>query len=129
MNKLMNQSKQYIQFINNESREILGKAPLKILGVLASKISTNNKFLQYTFPKQRDVIFEKYDFPLMEAVIYDRTVLSECLNKTLTIGELEYPDPKSIIKYAEEVKSNAQQSALEFEILATEVLQKMGVQE
>ena len=121
--------KNFIHEQINESREILGKAPLKILGVLASKISTNNKFLQYTFPKQRDVIFEKYDFPLMEAVIYDRTVLSECLNKTLTIGELEYPDPKSIIKYAEEVKSNAQQSALEFEILATEVLQKMGVQE
>jgi cellulose biosynthesis protein BcsQ len=121
--------KNFIHEQINESREILGKAPLKILGVLASKISTNNKFLQYTFPKQRDVIFEKYNFPLMEAVIYDRTVLSECLNKTLTIGELEYPDPKSIIKYAEEVKSNAQQSALEFEILATEVLQKMGVQE
>ncbi|MEA5575628.1 AAA family ATPase [Anabaena sp. UHCC 0451] len=120
--------KNFVEQIN-ESREVLGKSPLNILGVLASKISTNHKFLQYTFPKQRDVIPEKYDLPLMEAVIYDRSVLSECLNKTITIGELEYPDPKSIIKYAEEVKSNAQQSALEFEILANEVLQKMGVQE
>lgn len=118
-------------FINEqiqEYREVFGKEPLNILGVLPSKISTNSRFLQYTFPRQRDIIPEKYDLPLMESVIYDRSVLSECLNKTITIGELEYPDPKSVIKYAEEVKSSAQKSALEFEILANEVLQKIGVQ-
>ncbi len=62
----------------------------------------------------------------MEAVIYDRTALSECMNQTITVGELEYPNPQSVIKYAEEVKSTAQQSAMEFEILADEVLQKIG---
>ncbi|OUL19326.1 AAA family ATPase [Nostoc sp. 106C] len=113
----------------NESREVMNKPSIKIMGVLASKISTNAKFLQYTFPKQRDVILERYNLPLMEAVIYDRTVLSECMNQTITIGELEYPDPKSVIKYAEEVKTNAQQSAMEFEVLADEVLKKMEVYE
>jgi chromosome partitioning protein len=116
-------------FVNeiNESREVIGKPPINIIGVLASKISTNSKFIQYTFPKQRNVIIERYDIPLMEAVIYDRTVLSECMNQTITVGELEYPDPKSVIKYAEEVKTDAQKSAHEFDILADEVLRKMGV--
>jgi len=111
----------------NESREVVGKSPIKIMGVLASKISSNNKFLQYTFPKQRSVISERYNLPLMEAVIYDKTVLSECMNKTIPVGELEYPDPKSVFKYAEEVKADAQKSALEFDILADEVLRNMGV--
>ncbi|MDZ7953035.1 AAA family ATPase [Nostoc sp. DedQUE09] len=118
-----------INFIKqiNESREDIGKLPINIMGVIASKISTNSKFLQYTFPKQRDVISERYNLPLMEAVIYDRTALSECMNQTITVGDLEYPDPKSVVKYAEEAKSTAQQSAMEFDILADEVLQKMEI--
>jgi chromosome partitioning protein len=111
----------------NEYREMMNKTPINIIGVLPSKISTNAKFLQYNFPKQREVISEKYQLPLMESVIYDRTALSESLNKTLMVGDLEYPDPKSIIKYAEEIKSAAQQSAMEFDILAKEVLKKIGI--
>jgi chromosome partitioning protein len=110
----------------DEYRQLIGKPPIKIIGVLASKISTNSKFLQYTFPKQRSVISESYELPLMETVIYDRGSLSECMNNTITIGDLEYPDPKSIIKYAQS-KTNAQQSAMEFEMLAQEVLAKIGV--
>ncbi|MEH2142693.1 AAA family ATPase [Nostoc sp.] len=115
-------------FVNqiNESREIMGKPPISIMGVLASKISTNAKFLQYNFPKQREVISERYQLPLMEAVIYDRTALSECMNQTISVGDLEYPDPKSVIKFAE-LKTSAQISAEEFNILADEVIQKMGV--
>ncbi|HYW18246.1 MAG TPA: AAA family ATPase [Nodularia sp. (in: cyanobacteria)] len=115
-------------FVNeiNESREVMGKQPINILGVLASKISTNAKFLQYTFPKQREVISERYQIPLMETVIYDRTALSECMNQTIQVGDLEYPDPKSIIKFAE-LKTSAQISAEEFKVLADEVIQKMGV--
>jgi chromosome partitioning protein len=110
----------------NEYREAISKAPLEILGVLPSKISTNYKFLESTFPKQRQVIIDKYKLPLMDAVIYERTALSQCLNKTLMIGEFEYPDPKSVIKFAEEIEKTAQQSAMEFDILAKEVLKKIG---
>ncbi|OYD97910.1 chromosome partitioning protein ParA [Nostoc sp. 'Peltigera membranacea cyanobiont' 210A] len=115
-------------FVNqiNESREMMGKPPISIMGVLASKISTNAKFLQYNFPKQREVISERYQLPLMEAVIYDRTALSECMNQTIPVGDLEYPDPKSIIKFAE-LKTSAQISAEEFNVLADEVIKKMGV--
>lgn len=110
----------------NESREVIGKPPINIMGVLASKISTNAKFLQYTFPKQREIISERYQIPLMEAVIYDRTALSECMNQTLQVGDLEYPDPKSITKFAES-KTSAQISAEEFNVLADEVLQKIRI--
>ncbi|MEH1815127.1 MAG: AAA family ATPase [Nostoc sp.] len=115
-------------FVNqiNESREMMGKPPISIMGVLASKISTNAKFLQYNFPKQREVISERYQLPLMEAVIYDRTALSECMNQTISVGDLEYPDPKSVIKFAE-LKTSAQISAEEFNVLADEVIQKMGI--
>ncbi|MEH1931821.1 AAA family ATPase [Nostoc sp.] len=115
-------------FVNeiNEYKEMMGRSPINIIGVLASKISTNSKFLQYTFPRQRSVISERYNLPLMEAVIYDRTSLSECMNNSIMVGDLEYPDPKSVIKYAES-KNNAQQSAMEFEMLAKEVLEEIGV--
>ncbi|MBD0388426.1 MAG: AAA family ATPase [Nostoc sp. C3-bin3] len=115
-------------FVNeiNEYKEMMGRTPINIIGVLASKISTNSKFLQYTFPRQRSVISERYNLPLMEAVIYDRTSLSECMNNSIMVGDLEYPDPKSVIKYAES-KINAQQSAMEFEMLAKEVLEEIGV--
>ncbi|MEM7725041.1 MAG: AAA family ATPase [Cyanobacteria bacterium P01_A01_bin.45] len=111
----------------NEYREMLGRNPIEIIGVLASKISTNNKFLKHTFPRQREVITERYDIPLMDTVIYDRTALSECMNNTMMVGNLEIPDPKSVIKYAEEVKTSAQQSVMEFDQLAEEILQYMGV--
>jgi cellulose biosynthesis protein BcsQ len=109
----------------DEYREQIGRNKLKILGVLASKISTNAKFVQSTFPKQRAVIPSKYQFELLETVIYDRSALSTCMNHSVTVGELEYPDPKSVIKYADEFSSAAQVSAQEFELLVTEVLAKI----
>ena len=116
-----------IKFINqiNEYREVMGKPAINLIGVLPSKISGNNKFLQYTFPKQREVITERYNLPLMDSVIYDRTALSACMNQVLNVAELEYPDPKSIFKFAES-NTSAQTSAQEFDILAAEVLKSVG---
>ncbi|MFB2834678.1 AAA family ATPase [Floridanema evergladense] len=125
-NQGLSSVKNFIKEIN-EGREAIGKPSINVMGVLPSKIATNQKFLQYTFPKQRNAIPEKYNLPLMETVIYERTVLSECTNKTITVGELQIPDPKSIMDYAE-VKSYyqpAQAAASEFELLAIEVLEKM----
>lgn len=116
------------KFINqiNEYREVMGKPAINLIGVLPSKISTNFKYLQSTFPKQREVISQRYKLPLMDAVIYDRTALSACMNQILHVAELEYPDPKSIFKYAES-NTSAQTSAQEFDILAAEVLKSVGV--
>jgi len=109
----------------NEARQDRGKLAINVMGVLASKISPNAKFVQYTFPKQREVITKRYNLPLMDSVIYDRTALSESMNQVLMVGDLEYPDPKSILKYAE-IKTSAQQSAQEFMELANEVLRYIG---
>jgi chromosome partitioning protein len=111
----------------DESREAFSRAPIELLGVLPSKISTNARYLQYTFPKQREVIARRYNMPLMESVIYDRSALSESFNKTIIVGDIEYPDPKSIFKYADEIKNAAQTSAMEFEVLADEILIKIGL--
>lgn len=116
--------KEFITTIN-ENRDTFGKQPLKLLGVLASKISTNAQYLKYSFPKQRAVISERYGMPLMEAVIYDRTALSTCFNQTIIVGEIEYPNPQSIFKYADTHNGTSQTSALEFEVLADEVLNKV----
>jgi chromosome partitioning protein len=118
--------KNFVKSIN-ESRRNFGKQPIEVLGVLASKISTNAKFVEFTFPKQRAVISKRYGMELMESVIYDRTFLSESFNKIVVVGEIEYPDPKSIFKYANEFKSTAEVSAREFEVLADEVLTKIGL--
>lgn len=118
--------KEFITTID-ESKETFGKQPLEVLGVLASKISTNARYLEHSFPKQREVIATRYDMPLMESVIYDRTALSASFNQTVIVGDIEYPNPQSIFKYAEIHKNAAQTSALEFEVLADEVLSKIGL--
>jgi chromosome partitioning protein len=118
--------KNFIKSIN-ENRSTFGRQPIEVLGVLASKISTNARFMEFTFPKQREVISKRYEMSLMDSVIYDRTALSESFNKTIVVGDIEYPDPKSIFKYADEVKSTAQTSAMEFNVLADEVLTKIGL--
>ncbi len=114
----------FIKQTINESKEGLGKLPLKILGVLPSKISTNAQYLKNTFLKQKNVITEKYKLPVMESVICERSALSHCINQSIDLGELEIPDPMSIISYAEK-KSDAGIAAAEFELLADEVLAKI----
>lgn len=116
-----------IEFIENEINEIkegLGQDPLKIMGVLASKISTNAQYLKHVYPRHRAVVTDRYKLPLMETTISERTALSHCLNQVMTVGDLEIPDPRSIVKYAED-NNSANISAGEFELLAEEVLEKM----
>ena len=110
----------------NEFKESIARPPLKLLGVLPSKVSGNSYARKFTFPKQKATIVEKYQMPVMDTVISDKTALSHCLNQTVFVGELEVPNPKSIFDYA---KGNASAgvSAAEFEALATEVLKKIEV--
>ncbi len=111
----------------NENRKTFNRKPLEVLGVLASKISTNARYLEHSFPLQRAVIGERYGMSLMDSVIYDRTALSASFNQTVVVGEIEYPDPQSIFKYAQRHRNTAETSALEFELLANEVLTKIGL--
>ncbi|MEA5511649.1 AAA family ATPase [Crocosphaera sp. UHCC 0190] len=117
--------KNFLETQINDNRETLGKPSVKIMGVLPSKISTHHQYLKYTFPKQRELIATRYNFPIMENMISERTALSHCINETILLGELEIPAPKSIFYYANNV-SSANTSAAEFESLAIEVLEKIG---
>lgn len=50
-NQGLNNVKAFISEVN-ETRSNIGKAPLEVLGVLASKILTNNQYLKFVFPRQ-----------------------------------------------------------------------------
>jgi cellulose biosynthesis protein BcsQ len=125
-NQGLDSVKNFVQEEINESRGDLGKPTLQILGVLPSKISTHAQYLKYNFPKQKQVIPDKYGLPLMESIISERMPLSRCINQYVTVGDLEIPAPQSIIDYAEH-QADAGVSAAEFEALALEVLAKIGV--
>jgi chromosome partitioning protein len=123
-NQGLSSVKSFIKEID-EFRESIGRQPVEVMGVLPSKISPNAQSLAKTFPKQKSSIINQYNFPVMDTVIFDRTALSHCLNKTITIGDLELPDPKSIFDFANSNPSSANQSADEFEKLVLEVLEKV----
>ena len=106
----------------NETRSGIGKQPLNILGVLPSKILTNSRYLEFVFPKQRETVIQRYKFPVLDTLIYERIALSKCVNKTLEMGELEVPDPKSIFEFDRDADS-----VKEFRNLSYEVMQKIGV--
>lgn len=105
----------------NEARDAIGKPKLKILGVLPSKILSNPKYLNYTFPHQRNNVLHRYGFPVMNTIIYERITLSNCINQTLSMGDLEIPDPKSIFEF-----DSGCDSVKEFRNLSYEVEQKIG---
>lgn len=105
----------------NETRSSIGKQPLEIIGVLPSKVLTNSRYLDFVFPKQKEAVIQRYGFPVLDTVIYERVALSNCVNKTLTMGNLEVPDPKSIFEF-----DRNSDSVKEFRNLSYEVMQKIG---
>lgn len=108
--------KRFIDDIN-EFREEIGKKALESLGVLPSKVATTSKFVQYTLPKMESIVKERYGFPLMKSRIFERRDLSAAIERTIEVGDLDIPDPSSIMDYKPD-----SQAAEEFEQLAIEVL-------
>ncbi len=104
-------------------RKIISKPQIKILGVLPCKISTNSKFVQSTLPKRIEIVSKRYGFNVMGTVIYEREDLAKSTEKTLFIGDLELPDPRSVLDFKPDSTS-----AHEFELLAIEVSQKTGME-
>ena len=119
-NKGLDNVKDFIDEVN-EKRSSIGKEKLEVLGVLPSKVLTNPKYLESTFPRQKETVLHRYNFPVMDTTIYERVALSGCVNKTLTMGSLEIPDPKSIFEF-----DKGSESAKEFSNLASEVMKKIG---
>ena len=113
--------KDFIKKVNGFKKQI-GKQPIEIIGVLACKISTNARFVQSTLLKRINTILERYDLPVMDTVIYDRDDLAKCAEKTRIIGDMEIADPVSVLDFKRDSTA-----AQEFELLAIEVLQKIGM--
>ncbi|MBW4562838.1 MAG: AAA family ATPase [Mojavia pulchra JT2-VF2] len=113
--------KEFIKTVNGFRKQIK-KPPIEILGVLACKISTNARFVQSTLKNRIEKISKRYDINVMDTVIYERDDLAKCAEKFLIIGDMEVADPVSVIDFKPDSTA-----AQEFELLAIEVLQKIGL--
>lgn len=113
--------REFLKKINGFRKQIR-KPQIKILGVLACKISTNNQFVKHTLPKRLEAIPKRYDFEMMNTVIYDRDDLAKCAERFLIIGDMEVADPISVLDFKPDSTA-----AQEFELLAIEVLEKIGL--
>jgi chromosome partitioning protein len=101
----------------DEYRDSLGRKPLQILGVLASKVATHARFVEYTLPKMEAIIEERYGFRMLRTRIFERRDVSMAVENSIEVGDLDIPNPKSIMDF----KPNSA-SAEEFEALAKEIL-------
>ncbi|GAA6624096.1 ParA family protein [Scytonema sp. NUACC26] len=112
------------RFVNevNEFRESIMKEPIDILGVIASKVGTSPKFVEYTLPRMIEIVEQQYGFPVLDSKIFERRETSKAIEKIQEVGDILIPDPISIMDY--EPKSLA---AVEFEKLAQEVMQLIRI--
>ena len=104
-------------------RKRVRKQSIEILGVLACKISTNAKFVQSTLKKRIETVEDRYGLPIMDTVIYERDDLAKCAEKIQVVGDMEIADPISVLDFKPDSTA-----AQEFELLATEVLRKIGIE-
>ena len=63
-NQGLNNVKGLIKDVNG-FRKIIGRKPVELLGVLATKVSTNYKFQQSTLPKRMQAVMERYGIDVM----------------------------------------------------------------
>lgn len=119
-NQGLNNVKGLIKDVNG-FRKIIGKKPIELLGILATKVSTNYKFQQSTLPKRMQAVMERYGFDVMESIIFERDDLAKSSEVTKIVGEMEIPDPRSILDFKPQ-----SEAAQEFNNLAQEVLRKIG---
>ncbi|MBW4628847.1 MAG: AAA family ATPase [Brasilonema octagenarum HA4186-MV1] len=108
------------RFVNdvNEFRDSIKKDPIEILGVIASKVGTSPKFVEYTLPRMIETVEKHYGFPVLDSKIFERRETSKAIERLAEVGDLLIPDPISILDY--EPNSLA---AEEFKDLAKEVMQ------
>lgn len=113
--------KNFVEEID-EFRTLINRPAVNILGVLPSKILTNANYIKATLPKQEKVVQERYGFPVLETRIFQREDLSRAIDNFVMEDDRQIPDPKSIFDFKPD-----SMSAAEFEELANEVLDKIGL--
>lgn len=113
--------KNFVEEID-EFRVFINQPAINVLGVLPSKILTNANYVKATLPKQEKVVAERYGFPVLETRIFQREDLSRAIDNFVMEGDRQIPDPKSIFDFKPD-----SMSAAEFEELANEILEKIGL--
>lgn len=109
----------------DETRENFAIPPLKVLGVLPCKVSTNASYLKYTFPKRRQIVTEVFGFPVLESAIMERSILTKVTEHETTIGNLDIPDPLSLFDYQPANTGDGEalgKAIKEFNLLADEII-------
>jgi cellulose biosynthesis protein BcsQ len=109
--------KQINRFRKQDNRKSIG-----VLGVLPTKISTNARFIQGTLQKRLAVIPKRYEFQVMDSMIFERDDLAKCTEQTLQVGDTEEASPRAIFDFKSSSKSSD-----EFQQLAKEVWRKMSI--
>ncbi len=104
----------------NEFRDMMNRTPIEVLGVLPTKISTNARFVQGTLQKRLALIPQRYQFEVMNSIIFERDDLAKCAELTLDVAGMEIADPRSIIDFNSKSKAVG-----EFQKLADEILEKI----
>ena len=106
----------------DDFRSFTNRSAINVLGVLPSKILSNDKYVKFTLPKQEKTVQEKYGFTVLETRIFQRTELSTAIDQFEVKGDLQIPNPQSIFDFKPDSIA-----AAEFEELANEVLEKIGL--
>lgn len=120
-NEGLDNVKEFIKEVDG-FRKLINKPPIKVLGVLPTKISTNSRFIQSTLQQRLAVIPERYQLNVMDTIIFERDDLAKCTEQTLQVGDMEIADPRSIVDFKSDSKSID-----EFKQLAQEILPKIGL--
>ena len=120
-NEGLNNIRTFVDSIN-DYREALSRQPIILLGVVASKVSTAARFVQYTLPRMEKIVEERYGFPLLKTRIYERRDISAAIERVIEVGELDIPDPLSVLDYKPDCQSSG-----EFEALAKEIMGLTGL--
>lgn len=118
-NQGLNNVKDLVKEVD-DFRSMINLKPVKILGVLPTKVSTNYRFLQATFLRRKETVVERYGLEIMDSIVFERDDLAKCSEATQTIGAMEVPDPRSVLDFKPD-----SDSAQEFDDLAAEVLRKI----
>lgn len=91
--------------------------------MLPSKISTNAQYQKHTLPRHKNTVRSKYGLPLLETMILERMPLASSLSRTVSEGDMDVPDPKSIFDFYEAERTvSAKEAAGNFEELAAEII-------
>lgn len=104
-----------------EFKDMINLPPLKVLGILPTKILNHPKLIEKLKQQLIPKIEQNYGISVLrDYMIIERIDLARCFDQTLEIGEMNIPNPQSIFEY-----NPSSPSVGEFTDLATYVIKQM----